>query len=1076
MSKMYSVLRRGNVLVLSLLLTGISYRCLSQAGNNSGNVIEMGKFIERLLKERHWKLLYNPDDLEGKYVDVSSVGPTADWTIARLTLFVKKYNLQVKELGNGTYSLKVFVQNKPAGPKKSVSDNSGQRLLRGRVLNTKEPPQPIAGVSVSLSGAGAGATTDADGFFEINAKEGDILVFSFIGYASKELTVTNQGSNIVVSLAEKPSAMNEVVVTGYSQQKARNLASSVSTINMENANNKPITQLSQALQGGATGVFVNQSSGLPGSDVASVKIRGVSSFLGSTPLTLVDGVPMDINLVDYSTVESITILKDAAAASIYGARAGNGVILVTTKRGVAGKPVVQYNSYAGVQVPTYMPHFVDAPTYMTMLNEAQANVGGDPLFSPATIALTKSHLDPINYPDTRWSDVLRQRSFTQQQSLSVSGGNSSARFSLTANYVSQDAILSNTKYNRASIRANTSVDLRKNIVVFMDMMVTRTQQTVPYSRGLTTSSGAISGTGQVLGWVYTAPPTIIAKYPNKAARPGYTYYGTYGESFNPVAQLEKGGTSQTINDQALLNLRPKWTIIPGLDFKGQFSYQVTSGAYKDNRNAYLFYDYFTENPTGQNFTDIKSAGPNSRTGYYYLGGNLDYVKYAGDHRLNILAGYSQELTNSDSWTEKSLRSVFGKAYYSYANKYLMELGIRGDGSSLFAQGKKWGAFPSAAIGWNIAQENFMKALPFIDQLKIRASYGMLGNNNISPYLYQSTVSAADGTETSNANPDITWEKLAITDLGANISLFHNKLNMTIDYYYKKTTDMILYPQPSLASALLSYPKNVGSMQNKGVEVAAGYDGKIVKHFMFNISGGVSYNKSRILKLATNPLISGDNIYREGGEMGEWYGYKTRGLLQQKDISAGVPLLNGQQAGDIKYVDVTHDGKLSDSDRVPLGNTDPHLTYFTNLTLYIGNFDIETLISGAGRTGLQYSSRIANPLNTASNGGTPQYFQLDYWTPENTAASRPRLTPTPGNNGLTSDFWITNGAFARVRYISVGYAFKTSPSSAIKKLRIYVNAQNPFTFSKVKAIDPESKGNEGTYPIMRVFTFGVNLSL
>lgn len=1074
MSKKYSVLRWSGYLMFSVFLTAISHQGMAQEKVRPGKIIELAKFIDGLSKQRHWKILYNPDDLSGKFIDETTMAAAKNWTIEGLSEWIKKYNLQIQSLGGEVYSVKKA--NAAPGKKQPDGYQAESHVLHGRVFDTKEPPQPIFGVTVTIKGNTGGVTSDADGNFEMNVKDGDQLLFSYVGYATKEYAVTARSNNITVSLAENAGALNQVVVTGYSQQKVTHLASSFSTINMENANGKPVTQLSQALQGGATGVFVNQSSGLPGSDVASVKIRGVSSFLGSSPLTLVDGVPMDLNLIDYSTVESITILKDAAAASIYGARAGNGVILVTTKRGVAGKPVVQYNAWAGVQVPTYMPHFVNAATYMRLLNIAQQNVGGDSIYSASDIAITESHLDAVKYPDTKWSDVIQRSSLIQQQSLAVSGGNSAARFALTANYISQDGMLDNTKYNRASVRGNSSVDLRKNIVVFMDMMVTRTEQTVPYSAGLTGSSGAVSGVGQVLGWIYSAPPTIIMKYPNKASRAGYTYYGTYGESWNPVAQLERGGIAKSINDQALLNIRPKWAIIPGLDLKGQFSYQVTSGVSKQTRDAYIFYDYFTEQPTGRNYTDIKSAGPTNRTSYYYLGGNLDYRKTFGQHRINGIAGYSQELNNSDAWTEIALRSVFGKIYYSYQNKYLMEIGIRGDGSSLLATGKKWGTFPSIAVGWNLAEEPFMKNLPFIDQFKVRASYGMLGNNNISPYLYQSTINTADGTEISNGNPDITWERLAITDIGANIGLFRNQLNLTIDYYYKKTKEMILYPQPSLPSGLIAAPANVGSMQNKGIEVAVSHDGKVAKHFMYNMSGGVSYNRSKLLKLAQTPLIVGDYIYREGGEIGEFYGYKSNGLLQEKDIAANVPMISGQKAGDISYVDMTGDNKITDADRVPLGNTDPRLTWFANLTLYIGRFDIETLLNGVGKVHLQYSSRISNPLNTAGSGGTPQDYHLDFWTPEHTTASRPRLTPTPGNNGLTSSFWIVNSAFARMRYLSLGYTFKMLSSSAVKKFRVYVNAQNPFTFSAVKILDPEGKGNEGTYPIMRVFTVGVNLSL
>jgi len=937
--------------------------------------------------------------------------------------------------------------------------------IRGRVLNRTEPPVPLPGVTVSIKGTSNGLTTDVDGFFEIVARRNDVLLFSFIGYKPQEYNVGGEQRNLTISLAEDVSALNEVVVTGFSQQKVKHLASSISTVNMNNVNNKPVTQLSQALQGGATGVFVNQRSGLPGGDAAAIKIRGVGSFMGSDPLVLVDGVPFDMNLLDPNTVESISVLKDAAAASIYGARAGNGVILITTKRGVAGKPVVQYNAYAGAQVPTYMPEFVDAATYMRMVNEANFNENKALPFSQSRIEITKSGLDPVNYPDTRWADLsIRNVSSIHQHFLSVAGGNSTARFAITGNYLSQEGMLRNTSFSRASLRANTSVDLRKNIVVFADMFINRNQQKEPYS-----------GNNQIFSWVYTAAPNVVSRFPQKEGRPGYTYYGDIGETWNPVANLDKGGYRQSLRDEALLNLRPKWTVIPGLDFKGQFSYRVSTGVDKRNRDAYVFYDYFTDYQIGRNFSDDKSAGAANRSSYYYLGGNLDYTKIFGKHRLNALAGYSQELNNADAFKEIALRSGFVKAYYSYDNKYLLEASVRRDGSSLFGDGQKWGNFPSVAVGWNLAEERFMKQFAFLNQLKLRASYGTLGNNNIQPYLYQSTIQSGNGAEISNGNPNISWETMAITDLGANISLFKNKLDITVDWYNRKTTDMILNPQPSLVSGLKSGPVNIGSMVNKGWEVLVGYNGSIAPRITFTANVGMSYNKSRILKLAKGTMIEGDYIYREGGEMGEYYGYKSNGLLQQKDIDNNVPLLKGQKPGDIGYVDTNKDGIISDADKTVLGNTDPRLTYFSNLSLYLWNFDIEALVTGVGPVTGIYSGRIAIPFNNGVEGGTPQLMHMDYWTPQNTGARFPRLRPTPEHNVYTSSFWSENAAFLRIRYISAGYNIPLAPGSIIKKLRVYVNAQNPFTFSRMKALDPESKGNETTYPIMRTYIGGVNVT-
>jgi TonB-linked SusC/RagA family outer membrane protein len=984
-----------------------------------------------------------------------------------LSRLLRPYHLSYALMGNNVVIRRGDDMSGKPGSKNARADTI---LVRGRVLDRKEPPGPLTGVTAVIKGTQKGASTDSDGFFEIYTGIGDVLVFSFVGFTGKEHTVNGNERNLVISLPETTTALNEVVVTGFSEQKVKYLASSVSTVSMNNVSNKPITQLSQALQGGTTGISVNQSSGLPGGDAASIKIRGVGSLLGSSPLVLVDGVPFDMNKLDPNTIESISILKDAAAASVYGARAGNGVILITTKRGVAGKVDVQYNVFYGNQTPMYKPDFVDAATYMEMVNEARRNTGGDPTYSQEVISNTRNGVEPLRNPDTNWGKLLlKSNSMIRQHGLQVSGGNNTARFSLAANYLKQDGMLTNSNFNRANVRANTSIDLRKNVVVFMDLFASRDDQLQPYAYG--------GESGRLLNWIYTAPPNIMSKYPEKPDRPGYAYYGTYGESWNPVAQIEKGGTYQRIRDEVLINLRPKWDVSRDLTVKAQFSYRVSSGANKIDRESFVFFDYFTGEKAGWDYGTVKSAGPTDRSSYYYAGGNIDYNKTFGDHRLNVIAGFSQEMNNADAWKEIGLLSAFGKAYYSFRDRYLIEAGMRRDGSSLFAPKRKWGNFPSLAAGWNVTNEAFMKDLAFVSQFKLRGSYGMLGNNNIEPYRYQSTVNTGNGTESTIGNPDITWEKVGILDIGADLSLFGRKLDFTFDWYSKKTTDLILNPQPSLTSALLTGPINIGSVMNRGWELKAGFNRSLTDHINFSVNLGYSNNRSEWLKLSQEtPIVDGNIIRQKGKSISENYGYKSLGLIQQSDIDNNIPVISGQGAGDIRYADMNGDGIINNDDRVALGPVDPVSTYFGNLSIKIRNFDFETLITGTGKVAAFYTGRIAIPLNVSGEGGTPLNWHRDYWTAQNTNARFPRLLTAPGNNGLMSDFWQANGAYARVKYIQLGYNLPESVIGRlhIRGIRVYVNAQNPFTFTKLKVIDPETRGDQGTYPMFKTNTIGLNV--
>ncbi len=947
--------------------------------------------------------------------------------------------------------------------------------IRGVVVDTKDPPTPLVGVTVLVQGTVRGTTTDAEGFFSIKAKHGDVLTFSFIGYTGKEYRVNKSVANLSIAMEEELTSIDQVVVTGMTSQQRKHIAASVGAVAPSNFENKPITRLSQALQGGTTGILVTQSSGLPGGDGATIKIRGVASLLGSDPLVLVDGFEFDMDKLDPSTVESVSILKDAAAASIYGAKAGNGVILITTKRGSAGKVSVSYNGYFGIQQPIYLPDFVDGATYMEYINEANRNTTGVDKYTPEQIRITREGSDPIHYPSTDWmKETMRETAPIHEHNFTVSGGNTTARFALSAQYLNQDGMykVMDNGFERLTVRANTTVNLNKDIMMFVDMFVGRDTQRQPETMNKT-----------ILDYIYLAPPTLVSKYPRKEGqKPGYDYYGVYFEWMNPLANLERGTQVESVRDYVTINARPTWHIIPGLTLKGQVGYRIASGMDKKDRNAYVFLDYFSGNESGT-FGAVKSATYTTRTSYWMVGATLDWTKEFGDHRINILGGWNEEVDRRNGWDDVALLSFFGKAYYSYKDKYLAEVGIRRDGSSLFGDGHKWGNFPSVAVGWNVNREPWMQNARFIDNFKIRASYGMLGNNNVALYRYQ-TIIDNSGNEIVNGNPDLTWEKVKILDAGVDLSLFGQKLEVTFDWFRKVTDDMIVNVPSTPSSGLLAAPMNVGKAEVKGYEIGVGFNHSFTKDIDFSINLGYSYNKSKWLEITNDELINGNTIYRKGHASKEYYGYQADHLLTQDDLDFRVPIIGGydgattaQLPGDIRYVDTNGDKVITTDDRVPLGDQDPHSVYYGNLSFRWKNLDFDMQVNGVGYVPIFYQGLISNPLDP-EYGGTPQRWHLDHWKAENPDrnAKLPRVTTDPGNNALLSTFWKENGAFVRIKYMQLGYNFKALAKKIhAGNFRVYVNVQNPFTFTKVELIDPETKGTHTTYPMFKTYSVGLNVN-
>lgn len=647
--------------------------------------------LDAIMKQSGVKIAYSSDELQKDRV-VSVDIQTSDILTALRSV-----------LGDG-YSFKQ-IEDYIAIARKEISDASDivsniaddrNWTIQGQVLENIEPPYPLPGVNILIKGTSLGTVSDGNGYFSIKAKKGDVLIFRYLGFKDYEYVVSRSISNLTVSLTADSEELDEIVVTGISEEKRVNSVSAVSTLDVtKNLSTKPITSLSQSLQGGITGLNVTQSSGLPGADAATIKIRGISSLItNNDPLVLVDGIPMDMNQLDPNTIESVTVLKDAAASAIYGARAANGVIVVKTRRGMPGKINISYNGYVGIQQPTYLPDFVDAAGYMEMVNSANQNIGGDAVYSQSDIENTRNHVDPYKYPDNSWSDFLFKNGMVQSHSVGVSGGSNLARFALTVNYLNNEGLIDKANADRLNIRANTTVNLLDNLSVDMDFNSYRTKRTEPmYRDGAYTSS--------IIDWMYATPPNTVARYPLKEGS-DIIYYGNRPEQRNPAVMMDQGGKYQLLSDNININISPRWEIIPHLIARARYSYQVTSSTNTRKRKAYNFFDY-SSNSLLETWDAIDKSGQN-RSSYYYLGGTLEYTFERDKHRLFAIGGYNQELTNKDDWDQWSMVSLFAKANYTFNSRYLLEATVRRDGSSRFGPGHKFGVFPSVGGGWNVHEE------------------------------------------------------------------------------------------------------------------------------------------------------------------------------------------------------------------------------------------------------------------------------------------------------------------------------------------------------------------------------------
>lgn len=991
-----------------------------------------------------------------------------------------------------------------------INDPSKQQAITGTVSD--QTGNPLPGVSIRVKGVNRGAVTDANGHYQVDIANGEVLVFSYIGYETVELAYTGQ-KDLKTILQLAAEGLDEVVVVGYGTQKKVNLTGSVATIKQEDINRQPVGQASQALQGLSAGLTVTTSSGQPGRDQGTLRIRGLGTLNNNSPLVLVDGVRYDntisLNDIDANDIESVSVLKDAAAASIYGVRAANGVILVTTKRGAANTPQINYSNYFGWQDAIRTPDFVGAQDYMKLVNLMYTNFGGSSQFTQDRIdAYNDPNRDPIQYPDNNWyKDVLSGSGFQQQHSISLGGGTEKTKYRFSGNYFDQEGLVKSMDFNRLTLRLNTDFQISKKLDFNADLSARIANRNEPQA-----PSGDAS-------WFQFGQAFLVAPIESSKDANG-NWRALRGE--NNMLRLQEEGGLYSLKDQLYTsNLRLNYRPIEGLTLSAiasnnmqtlynsqhtkQFTYVNLDAPIGRNDIRKIYTGYSNEN-----YQALANYEKTFNKHYFKILGGASYLDQYTDNlsglRLNlpnsdlsqIDAGAAEGQVANGSAEQYTLISYFGRINYAFNDKYLFEANIRRDGSSRFSDGERWGWFPSASAGWRISQEDFMKDVSFVQDLKLRASYGVLGNDALGEgalgdnidgnYPYQSNyflnsypiggVLYQTAGLRNYPNSGLTWETTNIANFGLDFTLI-KKLNVTFDYFDKRTKDILFNLPIPPSVGLEPTVQNAVSVKNSGWELALNYQDQIGDEFKYTIGLNLSDVRNKITDLKgadqatinTNGVAIGNFV---GRPINAFYGYQVAGIYQTADQVAQHAVISSSVApGDLIYEDLNNDGVFDIvNDFAYLGSNLPRYNYGINLGASYKNFDFNAFLQGVGQVDV-------NTLNLErardSRDGNIRSNWLDSWTPENPNAAYPRLI-TSAINYQPSSFWIKSGAYLRLKNVSIGYNLPKTllEKTFINRLRIFATGQNLLTFSSLpKDIDPEAPNDNRYYPQVRTITFGLN---
>ncbi len=1074
--------------------------------------IAVSEAFEQLSKLTGYNFFYDESVLKGvKDVHVNIRSGSIDSILDELS---RQTGLSFKKINNT-----ISVSRSKQSHEVATEEQAGKKLT-GAILDNNG--EPIVGANIVVKGTTIGTITDVDGSFSLDVPEKGTLVISYIGYLTKEIPI-GKGNTLKISLQEDTQALEEVVVVGYGTQKKVNLTGAVSSVKFdEEMTNRPITDASQALSGKVSGVWVSQNIGKPGSDEAQLRIRGWGTLNNSDPLVIIDGVEGSFGQVNPNDIESISVLKDAASAAIYGSKAANGVVLVTTKMGKnKEKTQVELNSYVGMQQLGRRYNFVtNSADMMTLINQGFENNGALPLFPDQLITDFRNGTDPYKYPNTDWYDELFHNALITSHNLSIRGGSDKLSSFLSLNYLKQDGILRYTDAQKFGIRANLEYKVNSWFKIGSRLSFSRNDATEPFelSRVWTMLQGAVP---------FNAPYARDGRFGSVEAadEKGVLLY----ENHNPLIEAANG-KNNTTTDYLSLNA------FATVDFTKDLNLQVTwstIGNWKmtDRYNETL-YGYTDSGKETQNMNYNSGGMIVSRKQVSTMRNNfhatLNYSHKFGDkHFVSGVAGLQLEnynernvfgrrsdpakdgLTQIDAGTDgikaegnlSRLRmgSYFGRLNYAYDDKYLFEMNLRADASSRFKKGNRWGVFPGFSVGWRLSEENFINDLNTFSNLKLRTSWGQLGNQRIDgywPYLsifsqefdqsYSYGGNLASGAAvTKLVDENISWETTSSYDLGLEMGFFDNKLNIEADYFDKKTSDIIVQlPISNIVGNKTAPFENVGEMRNNGFELVVNYDNQVrdCNRLGFNIGANFTFVNNKVTKFQGGN--SPDQLYliREGYSYKSLYGYKAIGIYQSEEEIDEHMHSNSfkPKVGNLKYEDVNNDGKIDYQDKQVLGNTIPKITYGITAGLSYKGFDLNFLFQGMGQANVLTRNDCTQPMLMIMS--LTESWK-DAWSPENPDSRIPMLRIDSSWDWYDSSFWMHRIDFLKLKNMQLGYAVpeKLSSKLGLSRLYLYANAQNVFTIMWKKGYegyDPEKdsfNNGSGYYPIPRIFTFGLNIN-
>ncbi|MBX3255990.1 MAG: TonB-dependent receptor [Chitinophagaceae bacterium] len=992
--------------------------------------------------------------------------------------------------------------------------------MTGRVTNANK--EPLEGVSVTVKGTQAGTTTNADGQFQISVPSTSNveLVFSFVGYEPKTIKAAGQ-TKFEVVLEPSVTGLEDIVVVGYGTQKKEVVTGAITTIKAKDIGLSPSGNMAAGLAGRLSGVIINTRSGEPGSENTTIRVRGQSSFVGpNDPLIVIDGIPRDedggiLTRLDPQDIESMTVLKDASAA-IYGARAANGVILVTTKRGIAGKkPTIGLSYNHAFSQPTRLERMADSYSYARAQNLANEIRGLTAPWTDEELQKFKDGSDPVHYPNTSWFKAV-QKTWTQQDKANVqlSGGSDKIAYLVSGGLLKQGTPYNNgaMKNDMYNIRSNIDAKINDYIKVTFDLFGKKTNRI----------SSPLSSLG-VFSWVGLSAPTVHAVWP------GTDYPTNRGwGNLSVLASVtgEAGAVTTTAwsqNGQSTVDIKIPW--VEGLSVKGSFAYDYFGQLTKNFQDVYYVYDYDEPNNTYKKIKGHVGAPQlyteEKRTEFITGNARLNYLRtFREVHTVDAFVGFEQNQTNGTFMTgfrsnfptgalqelnagdantqtntggsvKTARQNYFGRALYSYANKYMLQFQFRYDGSQNFPKGNRFGFFPGISGGWTLSQENFMSSVHWLNNFKLRGSWGKMGNDAVAAFQYLTMYGLTSGAvfngtqyqgiaQSTVPNPNITWETAETADIGIDAAFLNNRLTLEFDWFKTNRSGILARRQASIPSFTgLTLPsENIGKTVNKGVELMLGFRDKPSKNFSYNVSGNATFVRNKIVYMDETPMAEAYQK-QEGKPIGAALRYEAIGIYSEADIAdTKVAKRPGTIAGDIKILDANGDGVINSLDRVRQRLTNiPEITYGLNIYLSWKQFDVMLGCQGQGRVVFYLRDDWVNPATSNGGGNILQWWTDDTYSTDNPNGTKPRLGTSNGIGGTT--FTQVNAAFFKLKNAEIGYNLsdRAVRKVGLERARIYLSGTNLFSFDKTRVfgIDPEVANGGWDLNPLRLINIGANVS-